>query len=204
MQFRWMAILGLALAMTGQQADAARGDRGPVARPNPSRAALPSLSSRPPTTRSATTRSAQPISTARGGHAPRAASARAMAGATRDRGTITSRGRNELGSRDRNVRVAMRGLAGRHGAQQHAGPARGGFSRAGYHSAVLRGPSSRFTSMSACSTQRGGRVCGGTRTVAMRWSGGLSPAAGNQSSCPDGTMATMAVGHENVVRCVPM
>jgi hypothetical protein len=38
----------------------------------------------------------------------------------------------------------------------------------------------------------------------MRWSGGLMPAAGNQTSCPDGTMATLAHGHENVVRCVPL
>jgi len=32
----------------------------------------------------------------------------------------------------------------------------------------------------------------------------LMPAAGNQTSCPDGTMATLALGHENVVRCVPL
>ena len=85
---------------------------------------------------------------------------------------------------------------------------RAGMSRASpapsYQSAMLRAPTSRFASMLACTTQRGRQVCGGTRTVAMRWSGGLAPAVGQQSSCPDGTMATLAVGHENVVRCVPM
>ena len=95
-------------------------------------------------------------------------------------------------------------LAGRHAMVVP----RAGMSRASlppsYQSAMLRAPSSRFASMLACTTQRGRRVCGGTRTVDMRWSGGLAPAAGLQSSCPDGTMATQAVGHENVVRCVPM
>jgi hypothetical protein len=72
----------------------------------------------------------------------------------------------------------------------------------GYHRAVLRGQSARYAQ--ACTVSRGRRVCGGTRQVAMRWSGGLAPAAGHQSSCPDGTMATLAVGHENVTRCVPL
>ena len=72
----------------------------------------------------------------------------------------------------------------------------------GYQRAVLRGQSARFSA--ACTVSRGRRVCGGTRQVAMRWSGGLMPAAGNQTTCPDGTMATLAVGHDNVVRCVPL
>lgn len=70
----------------------------------------------------------------------------------------------------------------------------------GFQRAVLRGQ----TAAVACHTSRGRRVCGGTRQVSMRWTGGLMPAAGNQTSCPDGTMATLAVGHENVVRCVPL
>jgi hypothetical protein len=38
----------------------------------------------------------------------------------------------------------------------------------------------------------------------MRWSGGLMPAADNQTTCPDETMAKLALGHENVLRCVPL
>jgi hypothetical protein len=76
------------------------------------------------------------------------------------------------------------------------------YHRANLASAQQRGTTTRVTA--ACTVSSGRRVCGGTRQVAMRWSGGLMPAAGNQTSCPDGTMATLAHGHENVVRCVPL
>src|SRR3954447_18261634 len=37
------------------------------------------------------------------------------------------------------------------------------------------------------------------------WAQGLSPAAGIQANeCPDGTLATLARGHEDVVRCMPI
>jgi hypothetical protein len=55
------------------------------------------------------------------------------------------------------------------------------------------------------------RVCRdrhGKRTScgpAMSWTRGLEPAAGVQSQeCPDGTMATPARGHENIIRCLPI
>jgi hypothetical protein len=39
----------------------------------------------------------------------------------------------------------------------------------------------------------------------MRWSQGLSPALNVQTSnCPAGTMATLATGHSDVVRCMPI
>jgi len=76
------------------------------------------------------------------------------------------------------------------------------YHRANLASTQQRGTITRVTA--ACTVSNGRRVCGGTRQVAMRWSGGLMPAAGNQTSCPDGTMATLALGHENVVRCVPL
>ena len=76
------------------------------------------------------------------------------------------------------------------------------YHRANLASAQQRGTTPRVTA--ACTVSSGRRVCGGTRQVAMRWSGGLMPAAGNQTSCPDGTIATLAHGHENVVRCVPL
>lgn len=71
----------------------------------------------------------------------------------------------------------------------------------GFDRAVARGQQARTTQQ--CSTVNGRRVCGMTRQVAFRWSGGLAPAAGHQSQCPDGTMAMLALGHENVYRCVP-
>lgn len=213
MQFRWAAILCLALAMTGQSAEAARSERGPVARPSAARPmplSGPVATSRP---------AARVISTARGGHALRAPAARAAA----TRGTVV-RGRDSRlaipSSRDRGTSARFAGVSGRErgavvsrggaarvagiqGRQGRGAVMRPGFN-SGYQSAMLRDPGGRFASMSACSTVRGRRVCGGSRQVAMRWSGGLAPAAGSQSSCPDGTMATLAVGHENVVRCVPM
>jgi hypothetical protein len=61
----------------------------------------------------------------------------------------------------------------------------------------------RRTTAAACTTRQGRRVCG-PRDTSLRWTGGLAPAAMSQASCPDGTMATNAIGHSNVVRCVPL
>jgi hypothetical protein len=37
------------------------------------------------------------------------------------------------------------------------------------------------------------------------WAAGLSPAAGIQADeCPAGTMATLARGHEDIIRCMPI
>lgn len=218
MHFRWVAILGLALGMTGQSAEAARVERGPVARPS---AARPAPLARPVVAPARA--NARPASTARGGHVSRTSEPRLGASrsnarvsgpsvgreAGRERGVIVRRAGNgrfaTTAGRERGV-VASRGT-GRYAVaqgRQQRGVATRGSLNGGYQNAMLRGPGGRFAGMSACSTVRGRRVCGGTRTVAMRWSGGLAPAAGIQSSCPDGTMATLAVGHENVVRCVPM
>lgn len=54
-----------------------------------------------------------------------------------------------------------------------------------------------------CRTVNGRRSC--SRGPAMSWTRGLEPAAGIQAQeCPDGTMATTARGHENIVRCMPI
>ncbi|MEI6159178.1 MAG: hypothetical protein WCP77_05025 [Roseococcus sp.] len=64
----------------------------------------------------------------------------------------------------------------------------------------------RQTAMASCTTRNGRRVCspGATRTASMRWTGGLAPAAMSQAGCPDGTIATMAIGHNDITRCVPL
>ncbi|MBX9702266.1 MAG: hypothetical protein K2X74_22710, partial [Acetobacteraceae bacterium] len=67
----------------------------------------------------------------------------------------------------------------------------------------------RTTHAEAATTCRSGaRNCRLYRVSApqpMRWSQGLSPALNVQTSnCPAGTMATLATGHSNVVRCMPI
>ena len=65
----------------------------------------------------------------------------------------------------------------------------------------------RQTAMASCVVRSGRRVCGPVmRTVSFRWTqgGNMPPATMAQSTCPDGTMATTALGHTDVVRCVPL
>jgi hypothetical protein len=64
----------------------------------------------------------------------------------------------------------------------------------------------RQTAVASCTTRNGRRSCApaATRTASMRWTGGLAPAAMSQAGCPDGTIATMAIGHSDITRCVPL
>ena len=64
----------------------------------------------------------------------------------------------------------------------------------------------RHAAVASCTTRNGRRVCSPstTRTAAFRWTGGLAPAAMSQAGCPDGTIATMALGHNDITRCVPL
>jgi hypothetical protein len=66
---------------------------------------------------------------------------------------------------------------------------------------AVRRPAVAATS---CTTNRQGRRVCTSRDASLRWTGGLAPAALSQASCPDGTMATNAIGHRDVVRCVPL
>jgi hypothetical protein len=55
-------------------------------------------------------------------------------------------------------------------------------------------------SVAACGAKRGG-----CRAPRMSWAQGLPPAAGIQANaCPDGTMAVLATGHDDIVRCMPI
>jgi hypothetical protein len=71
--------------------------------------------------------------------------------------------------------------------------------RRGAHYAVLQGgPVCR-------NGQRNCRIYRVSAPQPMRWSQGLSPALNVQTSnCPAGTMATLATGHANIVRCMPI
>jgi len=70
--------------------------------------------------------------------------------------------------------------------------------------AVSRDRHAAVSNAQSCRTSAGRRSsC--ARGPAMSWTRGLEPAAGIQSQeCPDGTMATMARGHDNIVRCMPI
>ena len=137
----------------------------------------------------APTRRAETTSPLRGGHAARLAPghvARHSAGASR---TVAARpgGRGSVHGR---ASVADRGHVRR--PMQGTRAVRGRYAMAREHHAAL--------GSAAC---RRGRHCGGVRTSS--WSAGLIPAANVQASeCPDGTMATLARGHDNIVRCMPL
>lgn len=55
-----------------------------------------------------------------------------------------------------------------------------------------------------CTTRNGRRVCTPRASAAYRWAGDLAPAAMSQRVCPEGTMATNAIGHSDITRCVPL
>lgn len=132
----------------------------------------------------------------------RPASSRASASTTRQATTHQAGTRQASGSRATAARSSSANRA----------VARSGNSR---HAAAIpyaRQPSAqaprglRQTAMASCTTRNGRRVCapGATRTASMRWTGGLAPAAMSQAGCPDGTIATMAIGHNDITRCVPL
>jgi len=59
------------------------------------------------------------------------------------------------------------------------------------------------TRQQAAATCRGRNCAPRTRTVS--WQGGLEPATNAQAhACPSGTLATLALGHANIVRCMPL
>ncbi len=64
----------------------------------------------------------------------------------------------------------------------------------------------RQSAMASCTTRNGRRSCAPAqaRAVSFRWGSDLGPPTMAQSTCPDGTIATMAIGHTNVTRCVPL
>ena len=54
-------------------------------------------------------------------------------------------------------------------------------------------------------TRRNGRMnCAPARSSIAGWQRGLPVATNAQSECPSGTFATLARGHDDVVRCMPL
>lgn len=62
------------------------------------------------------------------------------------------------------------------------------------------GPTRAATS---CTRRDGRLVCGPARSSVAGWQSGLRVANQAQRDCPDGTFATLARGHDDVVRCMP-
>jgi hypothetical protein len=59
----------------------------------------------------------------------------------------------------------------------------------------------------ACARARGGalRCRSAVQAVSRSWAQGLPPALHVQTQeCPAGTMATLAEGHDDIVRCIPI
>jgi hypothetical protein len=56
----------------------------------------------------------------------------------------------------------------------------------------------------ACARRDAQGRCVRTTTANTRWQGGLPPMTMAQQECPSGTVATLARGHADVVRCLPI
>lgn len=72
---------------------------------------------------------------------------------------------------------------------------------------VVRGASAATVSREAaasCTRRNGRTVCGPSRSGVAGWQAGLPAVDYAQTDCPAGTFATLARGHENVVRCMPI
>ena len=54
-----------------------------------------------------------------------------------------------------------------------------------------------------CTPNAGRTACAPARSSVAGWQSGLPRADYAQRDCPDGTLATLARGHEDVVRCMP-
>ena len=107
------------------------------------------------------------------------------------------------GAQSREPAYAFRGSLGR-----QAAPQRGrAFAVIPYGRSMAQAASPyRQSAMASCVVRGGRRLCttGASRSVAFRWGSDLGAQSMSQSSCPDGTIATMAIGHTDVVRCVPL
>lgn len=71
--------------------------------------------------------------------------------------------------------------------------------------AVRRDVAAPRNAMANNCTRRNGRtVCAPARSSIAGWQRGLPTANYAQRECPEGTLATLARGHDDVVRCMPL
>jgi hypothetical protein len=71
---------------------------------------------------------------------------------------------------------------------------------------VVRGANAATVSRNAatCTRRNGRTVCGPSRSGIAGWQAGLPQVSMAQRDCPAGTFATLARGHDDIVRCMPL
>ncbi len=192
-----LALLGLLVAATPALA-ARYPDRGAPTGQQRAKATAPAATQAARTTRPvAATRSAapsRPSASATRSSRPTQAAAPARGGRATHAAAPVRGSRTAQAAPSRNARWGL--VSSAHARTPYAGSMT---TRRGAHYAVLQGGP-------VC--RSGARNCRIYRVSApqpMRWSQGLSPALNVQTSnCPAGTMATLATGHSNIVRCMPI
>lgn len=187
-------LLGLGLAMASPMTAEARGDARQTVQPQRSTApaARPANAARP--------NAALPTGSRPQAAAPRRDAAPARAASTRNAAARPTQqaSRQQASLPNRRTAAESRNQTARQRATAAVPYANG--RQAGTNAGNLR-----QSAMMTCTTRNGRRTCTPqARNASFRWTGGLAPAAMSQSSCPEGTMATTAIGHSNVVRCVPL
>ncbi len=99
--------------------------------------------------------------------------------------------------------AARRSTAPQRQAAAGRGDARQASANRSARGASTRGSAGRAGHQQASGSCRG-RNCGATQRQ-VTWQSGLAPATNAQAqSCPAGTLATLARGHSDVVRCLPL
>jgi hypothetical protein len=76
--------------------------------------------------------------------------------------------------------------------------------RAQRRGTVVRGAAAATISrdFGNCTRRNGRAICGGDRSLG--WQAGLPAMTMEQRDCPAGTFATLARGHDDVIRCMPL
>jgi hypothetical protein len=64
-------------------------------------------------------------------------------------------------------------------------------------------PTAARNAVAKCTQRNGRRSCAPARSSVAGWQSGLPVASYSQRECPEGTFATLARGHDDVVRCMP-
>ncbi|MFN6955711.1 MAG: hypothetical protein ACK4PG_13040 [Acetobacteraceae bacterium] len=83
-------------------------------------------------------------------------------------------------------------------------PAQAAAQRTGVFRSAAAAPAGMPRATGSCTRRDAQGRCIRTTTSNTRWQGGLPPMTMAQQECPSGTVATLARGHANVVRCLPI
>jgi hypothetical protein len=199
-----MLLAAIAVAcLAPEAADAARRDergRQQVSRPAAAQVVKASPTAKPAQAAARQAASQQRPAGARQAAAPARAVAAAPQRGAAARNAAMPQAQMAVGAR---TAMAVRGIAPSRHANLRAADLRG----RGY-SLVMRSASAATVSRDAVAScsRRNGRVVCAARDVdsVAGWQSGLPPVDYAQRDCPAGTFATLARGHDDVVRCMPI